>query len=187
MKFSSLFKFWGKRGQRRQAGQPKRAGGWRARLQVESLEARQLLANNTPFIQTITPPDGTATGNAHPAVVITFSDLSEHRFLERQLEQARRISGLGRIAATTAHEFNNVLMGIQPFADILERTIEDPRVRKIARHLTQSVQRGKSITHEILRFANDAALDLKPMNISPWLEAFRSRPWREFSSCRARA
>ncbi|HEV7765607.1 MAG TPA: response regulator [Thermoanaerobaculia bacterium] len=110
-------------------------------------------------------------GGVVTGVVITFSDLSEHRLLERQLEQARRISGLGRIAATTAHEFNNVLMGIQPFADILERTIEDPRVRKIARHLTQSVQRGKSITHEILRFANDATLDLKPMNISPWLEA----------------
>jgi PAS domain S-box-containing protein len=103
-------------------------------------------------------------------VVITFSDLSAHRLLERQLEQARRISGLGRIAATTAHEFNNVLMGIQPFADILERTIDDPRVRKIARHLTQSVQRGKSITHEILRFANDSELDLKPMEVSPWLE-----------------
>ena len=107
----------------------------------------------------------------HAGVVVTFSDLSEWRQLERQLEQARRISDLGRLAATMAHEFNNVLMGIQPFVEILERRHTDPSVRKIALQLGRSTQRGKAITHEILRFVNDSELELTRFEVAPWLEA----------------
>src|ERR1043165_6913488 len=48
--------------------------------------------------------------------------------LEARLEEARRLVAMGRLAATVAHEFNNVMMGIAPFADILLRTAGDPRV-----------------------------------------------------------
>jgi len=104
-------------------------------------------------------------------VVVTFSDLTERRQLERQLEQSRRISDLGRIAATMAHEFNNVLMGMQPFVEILERRHADPEVQKIARQLGRSTQRGKAITHEILRFTNDSELELVPVDVGSSLDA----------------
>src|SRR6185503_2180515 len=44
--------------------------------------------------------------------VLTFKDVTARKALERKLEQATRISRLGRASATLAHEFNNVLMGI---------------------------------------------------------------------------
>ncbi|HEX2123218.1 MAG TPA: PAS domain-containing protein, partial [Thermoanaerobaculia bacterium] len=47
--------------------------------------------------------------------VVTFRDVTSRKRLERQLDQVRRVSSLGRIAATIAHELNNVLMGISPF------------------------------------------------------------------------
>jgi C4-dicarboxylate-specific signal transduction histidine kinase len=37
---------------------------------------------------------------------------AERARLQAQLEQASRLTSLGRLAATIAHEFNNVLMGI---------------------------------------------------------------------------
>ena len=57
-------------------------------------------------------------------VVVAFMDVSERRKLELKLEQANRLSALGRMAATIAHEFNNVLMGIAPFVEIIRR---DPK------------------------------------------------------------
>lgn len=91
------------------------------------------------------------------------------RHVRRQLEQERRISSLGRIAATMAHEFNNVLMGVQPFAEIIARHYQEPRLQQIAEQLRRSVKRGKTVTQEILRFANDSELELVPTEIGPWL------------------
>lgn len=114
------------------------------------------------------------TENGAPAgMVVTFADLSSRLLLERQLEQVRRISGLGRIAAGTAHEFNNVLMGIQPFVEVLEKSSNDPRIVAIARQLRRSVARGKSVTQEILRFASDSELTLEPVDTLSWLEGLR--------------
>ena len=53
--------------------------------------------------------------------VLSFVDMTERQALERKLEQANRVSSLGRVAAMIAHEFNNVLMGIQPFAEVIRR------------------------------------------------------------------
>lgn len=110
--------------------------------------------------------DGHFTG-----LVITFSDVSERRQLERQLDDARRINDLGRVAATMAHEFNNVLMGMQPFIEILGRAPADPSVERIAQQLGRLTQRGKAVTQELLRFANDSDLELVPIAITPWLES----------------
>jgi PAS domain S-box-containing protein len=110
--------------------------------------------------------DGRFTG-----LVVTFCDVSERRQLERQLDDARRINDLGRVAATMAHEFNNVLMGMQPFIEILSRPPAEPSVARIAQQLGRLTQRGKAVTQELLRFANDSDLDLVPIAVTPWLEA----------------
>jgi C4-dicarboxylate-specific signal transduction histidine kinase len=36
-------------------------------------------------------------------------DVTEHRTIARKLEEAKRMSSLGQVAASLAHEFNNVL------------------------------------------------------------------------------
>src|SRR2546428_8889045 len=46
-------------------------------------------------------------------VITAMLDITERKRLEKQIEQASRVTSLGRVAATIAHEFNNVLMGIQ--------------------------------------------------------------------------
>ncbi|MBV8543650.1 MAG: PAS domain S-box protein [Acidobacteria bacterium] len=90
-------------------------------------------------------------------VVVAFMDVSERRKLELKLEQANRLSALGRMAATIAHEFNNVLMGIAPFVDLIRR---DPkRVETAVDHIARSVARGRRITHDILRFTQPAELN----------------------------
>ena len=61
-------------------------------------------------------------------IVTSFVDVSERQFLQTELERANRLTGLGRVAATMSHEFNNVLMGIQPFAEVLARGNQEPRV-----------------------------------------------------------
>jgi len=100
-------------------------------------------------------------------------DVSEHRQLETQLERAHRLSSLGRLAATIAHEINNVLMGIQPFAEIIQRrTADQPDLHKAGTHIIRSIQRGKRITQEILRFTQPNVPVFKSIVLANWVKEF---------------
>ncbi len=97
---------------------------------------------------------------------------SEKQMLQNQLEQESRLGSLGRLAATVAHEFNNVLMGIQPFAEIIDRRAGDqPILRSAATNIQKAVQRGSRITQEILRFARPAELSRQPFDLAEWLQS----------------
>ncbi len=104
--------------------------------------------------------------------VVTVKDVSEQNLLRRQLDQAQRIDSLGRVAATIAHEFNNVLMGIQPFAEVIRRRAgDDERISKAAEQISNSVRRGKRVTEEILRFARPGEPALEVMDMAKWVAA----------------
>ncbi len=95
----------------------------------------------------------------------------QQRRTERQLEQMQRVSSLGRVAATIAHEFNNVLMGIQPFAEVIRRnTTADEKVQKAATQIMSSVSRGKRVTQEILRFSQPSEPALQLVVLADWLQ-----------------
>jgi PAS domain S-box-containing protein len=103
--------------------------------------------------------------------VVMFQDITERKRLEQQVEQSQRIASLGRVAATIAHEFNNVLMGIQPFAEVIRRTaLNEEKVQKAANQIISSVGRGKRVTQEILRFTQPAEPALQPVVLADWLQ-----------------
>jgi PAS domain S-box-containing protein len=100
----------------------------------------------------------------------TIQDVTQRKRLEQQLEQAERISTLGRVAATIAHEFNNVLMAIQPFAEIIRKSSEEnPRVQHAAAQILNSVGRGRSVTQQILRVTRPAQALLETVDATTWL------------------
>ncbi|HUP45057.1 MAG TPA: PAS domain S-box protein [Thermoanaerobaculia bacterium] len=105
--------------------------------------------------------------------VVTFTDITEQKRMASQLERATRLSSLGRLAATMAHEFNNVLMAISPFAEILLREDTDSARRAdAARHITTAIQRAKRITSDILRFTRPAEPVRGRIDVTQWLEGF---------------
>lgn len=114
-------------------------------------------------------------GKQPRGIVISARDLTARKLLEQQLEQASRLASLGRLAATVAHEFNNVLMGMMPFAELLERDgARVEVVERAVRHLGSSIQRGKRVAQEILRFTQPAEPALQPVGLREWME--RSMP-----------
>ena len=99
--------------------------------------------------------------------VVTFRDISKQKQMEQQIEQAARVASLGRVSASVAHEFNNLLMSLSPFAEALRRKAqEDPSLEKPVRHVINAVRRGQRLTDEILRFTNPAEPRLEPVELS---------------------
>jgi PAS domain S-box-containing protein len=105
-------------------------------------------------------------------VVVTCKDITERRKLESQLEQAKRLGSLGRLAATVAHEFNNVLMSISPFAEIARRDSTTTRGSNACEQILKAVRRGKSVTEEILRFTQPSDPKLASIHTADWLSGF---------------
>ncbi len=100
-------------------------------------------------------------------------DVTQSRTIARKLEEAKRMSSLGQVAASLAHEFNNVLMGIQPFVEIIARNSAGARgVDEAVGHITRSIGRGKRASQEILRFANPKEPQLSSIDAWVWLPAF---------------
>src|SRR5215212_814309 len=111
------------------------------------------------------------TGNPNvQSLLVRSRCATEHRVRQNQLEQNERLSSLGRLAATVAHEFNNVLMGIQPFAEVIARAANDTAPSRAAAHILRSVSRGRSITQELLRFTHAAEPILAHIDVRQWLD-----------------
>jgi len=110
--------------------------------------------------------------SGEPARVIgAVLDVTERLELEYQLEQVRRIESLGRVAATVAHEFNNVLMGILPLARVMSRAPgKEAEIMRMASLITDSIARGRRLTEQILTFSKPVDPDMTPVALDEWLD-----------------
>lgn len=96
-------------------------------------------------------------------------------YRESQLQHAQEtVSSLGRLAAAVAHEFNNLLTGVQPYADIVARGTTDTKLRTAAAQITDAVSRGRKIAQEIGKFTRLPEPTLTVVNVGEWLRATES-------------
>ena len=98
-------------------------------------------------------------------VVINTRDITDRKLFEDEAEKLHRLTSLGHLAAQVAHEFNNVLMGIQPLAEIVRRRGGDAQLLRAAESILAAVTRGKRITTDILRFGRPAGLTLRSVEV----------------------
>ncbi|HUP48004.1 MAG TPA: PAS domain S-box protein [Thermoanaerobaculia bacterium] len=109
-------------------------------------------------------------------MVVVAHDVTARKEAEAREEKEKRLASLGQLATSVAHEFNNVLMSIMPFAELLQRRVAgDEGVQKSVRHIMDAVRRGQQISQEILRFARPGEADLEPLAVSECMESFRRK------------
>ncbi len=87
-------------------------------------------------------------------VILVKQDVTETHHLEARLRHAQKMDAVGRLAATVAHDFNNVLTGIMGFAELLLQSFSstDPRADD-AREIVAASERGRAVVRELLTFS----------------------------------
>lgn len=109
-------------------------------------------------------------------IVIVARDVTARKEAHTRAEKEKRLASLGQLATSVAHEFNNVLMSIMPFAELLRRRMpDDERVLTSTRHIIDAVRRGRDIAQEILRFARPVSPEIESLSACDWLEGFAKR------------
>lgn len=102
-------------------------------------------------------------------LIVNSTDTTDFDMMQRRVESSERMAALGRVASSMAHEFNNVLMGIQPQAELLAR-VDDEKAKLIAQRLQHSVTRGKTVTQQVLRFTRTQAPARRPVSVERLVE-----------------
>jgi two-component system cell cycle sensor histidine kinase/response regulator CckA len=95
----------------------------------------------------------------------------EKKLLEIQLQHAQKMEALGTLAGGIAHNFNNLLMGIQGNASLilLETDPAHPNYNRL-KGIEQSVQSGSNLTSQLLSYAREEKYEIRPLNINHLLE-----------------
>jgi two-component system cell cycle sensor histidine kinase/response regulator CckA len=86
-------------------------------------------------------------------------DVTEHKQLERQLLQAQKMQSVGTLAGGVAHEFNNLLAGINGYAYL---GLREPGVEGTLQEFLQNIvalsERAATLTRQLLAFARKPPL-----------------------------
>jgi signal transduction histidine kinase len=86
--------------------------------------------------------------------------------LQEQLAHAQRLTSLGELASTTAHEFNNVLMSILNYAKMGLRHKDEPTRDKALDKIYASAQRAAKITSVMLGGARNRSGDFESTDLT---------------------
>jgi PAS domain S-box-containing protein len=84
----------------------------------------------------------------------SVQDISQRRDLEEQLRQMQKIEAIGRLAGGVAHDFNNILMAVSSFAELIGKKLppDSPADGYVAEVL-KAADRGASLTRGLLAFS----------------------------------
>ena len=86
-------------------------------------------------------------------------DISEHKQLERALLQAQKMQSVGTLAGGVAHEFNNLLAGINGYAALgLREPDIGPTLQEFLQRIVSLSERAAGLTRQLLAFARKPAL-----------------------------
>ena len=96
--------------------------------------------------------------------------MEEREKAEDALRQSQKMEAMGQLTGGVAHDFNNILMAASSGLDLLERT-DDPARRQVLRDsIRQAVDRGASLTRQLLAIARRSTLQPSVLDLRAQVE-----------------
>jgi PAS domain S-box-containing protein len=106
------------------------------------------------------------TYKGKPASLAFIRDVTERKALEAQLRHAQKMEAIGTLAAGVAHDFNNILMAVMGYANLMQIKMDanDP-VRAYADQIIACAGKAAALTQSLLAFGRKQVMELKAHNV----------------------
>jgi PAS domain S-box-containing protein len=103
--------------------------------------------------------------------LIILSDVTEQKLRETQIRHAQKMEAIGTLSGGIAHEFNNLLMGIQGNTSLmlLDTKSADAHYNRL-RNIENLVQNGSKLTSQLLGYAREGRYQIRPVNLNKLVE-----------------
>jgi PAS domain S-box-containing protein len=100
-------------------------------------------------------------------VIAILRDITEKKFLEKQLRQTQKMEAVGQLSGGIAHDFNNLLGVIIGYSEILEQRLpQDHPLRKECGQIKKAGQSAASLTRQLLAFSRQQVLEPKVLDLN---------------------
>jgi signal transduction histidine kinase len=100
-------------------------------------------------------------------------EVEERERAEAALRQAQKMEAVGQLTGGIAHDFNNLLTVVLGGLDMIERSTDESRTRRLADNALQAARRGARLTGQLLAFSRTQRLELRPTLVAPLIEEMR--------------
>lgn len=111
--------------------------------------------------------------SGNPLFIIGISeDVTEKKKLQSQFQAAQRMEAIGTLAGGIAHNFNNVLMGIQGNTSLIlsGKTSDHPDYDRLT-NIEQGVLSGAELTKQLLGFARGGRYEVIATNLNELIKS----------------
>ena len=100
-------------------------------------------------------------------------EVAQRTMAQEALRQAQKMEAVGQLTGGVAHDFNNLLAVISGGLQLLERNPDNERRRFILDGMRHSVERGISLTRQLLSFSRQRALSTETIDLTVHLNGMR--------------
>lgn len=100
-------------------------------------------------------------------VLLSLSDITEHKQLEAQLFHSQKMESVGTLASGIAHDFNNILSVIMGYGELT--LMKMPETDPLRPHLEQILEASNwaaHLTRDLLMFSRKQPSDRKPVDLN---------------------
>ena len=99
--------------------------------------------------------------------------MEERERAEDALRQSQKMEAIGQLTGGVAHDFNNILMVASSGLDLLDRTSDPDRRQSLKEGIRQAVDRGASLTRQLLAISRRTALQPQVIDLKGQIEGMR--------------
>jgi PAS domain S-box-containing protein len=133
-------------------------------LEIETADGRRKTILN--YSAPVLDDRGTLEG----AIMLNL-DVTDRVTLEAQLRQAHKMESVGRLAGGVAHDFNNLVMGIQGYAELCRAGVAaDHPVRPWIDEILREAKRSANLTRRLLAFARKQTIAPRVLDLNEAVE-----------------
>jgi len=130
-------------------------------------------AGDTKIVGYSNVPREDALGNK-VGVIISMSDISELKYIRKEMEKMNRLSTVAEIASAVAHEVRNPLAGIKIMAQSIEEEAKDNSEQlECSQRIIRQVDRLNELLNDFFSYAKPAEPNKRPTSLDAILNETR--------------
>jgi PAS domain S-box-containing protein len=117
----------------------------------------------------------TAAGEPLPVLEGFVTDITEQRRLEQQLHQAAKLEAVGLLAGGVAHDFNNVLMVVKGYSELLlDRLDKEDRLHSMVEEINKAANRAALLVGQLMAFGRRQVLQAQVLDLNGVVEDMKT-------------
>ncbi|MBI4964456.1 MAG: PAS domain S-box protein [Desulfomonile tiedjei] len=106
---------------------------------------RHMVISGTPYFD---------EKNNYKGAIGIYTDISELKKLEAQLQQSQKMEAIGTLAGGIAHDFNNILSGVLGYASLMRKFVgPESQLAHYVDMIEKSAERGANLAGQLLAFS----------------------------------